>query len=73
MRKITKELMAKTRKELEKEAYKLRQEIGRLKLEEKVSLPKDTNLLKKKKKMLALILTLINEKRQIENMQKLTS
>lgn len=73
MRKITDELMAKTRQELEKEAYKLRQEIARLKLEKKVTIPKDTNLLKKKKKMLALILTLINEKVQKENIQKLTN
>lgn len=68
MKKITKEYKTKTRKELEKIVQHLREEIAKLRLEAKVNPPKDTNLLVKKRKTLALILTLISEKKQMEEM-----
>ncbi len=73
MRKINNEYREKTIKELEKEGQKLRQEIAKLKLEEKVNPAKDTNLLMKKRKRLAVILTLFTEKKQLEEISKLKS
>ncbi len=70
MKKITREYKGKTTSELEREAQRLRQEIAKLKLEVKINPPKDTNLLIKKRKELAIILTLISEKRQIEEINK---
>lgn len=57
------ELRSKTIKELEKEGDEIRKEIAKLQLDFKVNLPKDTNLLVKKRKRLALILTIMNEKK----------
>lgn len=64
MKKIRLELKGKSTGELEKEAQKLREEIAKLKLELRVNPPKDTNMLFKKKKKLAVILTLINESKE---------
>ncbi len=50
-------------KALEKEILKLREEIARLRLTFKISPPKDTNLLIKKRKELARMLTVLNEKK----------
>lgn len=66
MKKLTKDLQEKTIIELEKEAQTLRQEIGKLSIERKVRPEKDTNLIFKKKKQLAVMLTLIQEKRDLE-------
>lgn len=71
MKKLTKEYKTKTKEELEKLAQSLREEIAKLRLEVKVNPPKDTNLLIKKRKILALILTLITEKKQIEEIKKI--
>ena len=49
-------------KDLEKEIYNLRQEIAKLKLTFKVSPPKDTNLIIKKRKQLSKLLTVLKEK-----------
>ncbi len=66
MKKLTKELKSKTVVELNKEARSLREEIARLDLEAKANPPagssKDTNLLFKKRKRLAVILTLVSQK-----------
>ncbi len=66
MKKLTKDLKSKTVDELKKEAHSLREEIARLGLEAKVNPPaggsKDSNLLFKKRKRLAVILTLISQK-----------
>lgn len=73
MKKITREYRKKTTTELEKEAQRLRREIAKLKLEAKINPPKDTNLLIKKRKELAIILTLITEKKQMEEINKITN
>ncbi|MFN4212566.1 MAG: 50S ribosomal protein L29 [Microgenomates group bacterium] len=71
MKKAVREYKTKTLLELEKEAHRLREEIAKLKLESKINPPKDTNLLMKKRKTLAVILTLITEKKQMEEIKKL--
>ena len=63
MKKISREFKGKSVADLEKEEKKIREEIGKSKLELKVNPPKDSNALFKKRKKLAVILTLINEKK----------
>lgn len=53
----------KTRIEGEKEAVALKKEIVQLKIEKKVNPQKDTNLLMKKRKKLAQILTVIHSQK----------
>lgn len=69
MKKETKELKSKSLSELEKQAQSLREEIAKLKLEIKVNPAKDTNLLRKKRKKLAAILTIIAEKKETEKLK----
>jgi len=69
MKKKTSELKAKSISELEMAAQSLREEISKLKLEFKVTPAKDTNILLKKRKKLAVILTLIAEKQEIEKIK----
>jgi ribosomal protein L29 len=56
------ELKHRDIKILQEEINDLRKEIVNLKLESKLSPPKDVNSLYKKRKKLAAILTIINEK-----------
>lgn len=70
MRKIVQELKGKTIRQLEKEAAQLRTEIAKLRLMTKVSPGKDTNLIYKKRKRLAVILTLITEKKAMKELEK---
>lgn len=69
MKKNVKKLREKTIKELETEAQKLEKEITKLKLEWKMSQPKDTNVLYKKRKNLAVILTLLTAKKELEKIK----
>ena len=69
MKKITKELTEKTIKELEKEAQKLREEIAKEKLEFKVNKPKNTNSLFLKRKRLAVVLTILSQKNEMESLK----
>ncbi len=69
MKKLTSELRGRSVNELEKEAQKLREEIAKLKLETKVNAQKDTNVLIKKKKKLAVVLTFLTEKNEIEKVK----
>lgn len=64
MKKIRSEFKGKSEKDLNKEAMRVREEIARLKLELKVSPQKDTNLIFKKRKRLAVILTLLKENKK---------
>jgi ribosomal protein L29 len=66
MKKITKTYREKTSKELIKEIYPLREEIAKLQLSFKSNPPKDTNSLMKKRKQLAVLLTILSEKRDVE-------
>ena len=58
-----KEIRQKTVKELGKETEDLINEISKLKLEIKVNPPKDSNVFMKKKKRLAVVLTVLAEKK----------
>lgn len=58
-----KEMRQKTVKELEKEAKDLINEISKLRLEIKVNPPKDSNVFMKKRKRLAVVLTVLAEKK----------
>jgi ribosomal protein L29 len=63
MKKLTKELHTKTEKDLDKEVMSLREEIAKLMIERSVKPEKDSNTINKKKKRLAVVLTLINQKK----------
>lgn len=69
MKKSTKDLKNKTVKELLTQASSLREEIAKLTLSIKSTPPKDTNVLFKKKRELAVLLTVITEKKELENLQ----
>lgn len=65
MKKLTKELSGKSIKELAKQMETLRQEIAKLTLNEKVNPAKDTNTIPKKKKQLAVLLTILSQKKEL--------
>jgi ribosomal protein L29 len=62
MRKAAKELRVKTIEELEKESQTLRAEIAKMAIESKIKPEKDSNTVFKKRKRLAVILTMISQK-----------
>lgn len=66
MKKALKDLATKTIQELRKEEQTIRLELAHAKLENAVHAPKDTNTLMKKRKKLAVILTLLTEKKMQE-------
>ena len=72
MKKAIADLKTKSIKQLEIEISKLREEIAKLKLEIKINQPKDTNLLFKKRKQLARMLTVLTEKKEIERIKNLS-
>lgn len=65
MKKITKTYSSKTSKELNMEAVSIREEIAKLQLSFKSNPPKDTNSLTKKRKQLAVLLTVLSEKKEV--------
>lgn len=70
MKKQTKTYKDKTLKELEKEDSILREEIAKARLSFKSNPPKDSNILVKKRKQLAVLLTVLNEKKLTESLKK---
>lgn len=72
MKKLVKDYINKTIKEIDNELRILREEIARLKLESKVNPPKNTNFLIKKKKKLAVLLTILSQKQESEEIVKKT-
>lgn len=70
MKKNTKNLREKDIKELNKEIGNLKEEIAKLNLSKKSSPVKDTNLLFKKRKQLAVLLTILNEKKTVVEIKK---
>lgn len=70
MKKIAQELRQKAVKELQKEADQMRSEMAKLSLEFKTNMPKDTNTIVKKRKRLAVLLTILGEKQETEGEQK---
>lgn len=71
MRKTVKEMREKTIKELQLEAQKLKKEVARGKLEAKVNQPKNTNELFVKRKRLAILLTVLGEKKEAESLKQI--
>lgn len=71
MKKQTKDLQSKTIKELEKMSISLREEIAKLLLNRKVNPGKDVNNLFKKRKQLAVLLTVLSQKKDIEMLQNI--
>jgi len=65
MRKNTKLYNEKSSKELEIESTGIREEIAKMKLSFKSNPPKDTNILTKKRKQLAVLLTVLSGKKQV--------
>jgi len=72
MRKINRDLKDKALKELEKEAQNLYQEMAKLQLELKVNPGKDSNQIAKKRQRLAVALTLIQEKKNLDEVKRLS-
>ncbi len=70
MRKLAKEFKSKTMMELGKQRTSLVEEIAKLRLSEKAIPQKDTNLLMKKRKQLAVLLTVLTEKKETEELKK---
>lgn len=70
MKKQTKIYKEKTSKELEKMSGQLREEIAKTRLSFKSNPPKDSNSLAKKRKQLAVLLTVLTEKKTVEGLKK---
>ncbi|OGK17196.1 50S ribosomal protein L29 [Candidatus Roizmanbacteria bacterium RIFCSPHIGHO2_01_FULL_39_12c] len=71
MRKIINEIKKKSITELENETVNLRNELAKLKLESAVNQVKDTNIIMKKRKELAVVLTILGQKKEIEKINNL--
>lgn len=71
MKKITKEFEDKTVPALEKELGELRKEIALMTVNARVNPAKDTNIIVKKKKRLAVLLTIVNHKKRIDQIKKI--
>jgi ribosomal protein L29 len=65
MNKNIKKFNEKTIKELEKEIQLTREEISKQQLSFKNNPPKDTNVIVKKRKQLAMMLTVLSEKKSV--------
>ncbi len=70
MKKIAEKYRKMKLSDLSRKEQELRKEIAKLKLELKVSPPKDTNLLGKKRRELAVLLTIKREKEFLEVRKK---
>jgi ribosomal protein L29 len=70
MKKTFKEIKDKSIKELEKETGSLRAEIAKLNLEAKINPPKNTNTRFLKRKRLAVMLTVLGQKQELEKINK---
>ena len=70
MKKLYKKINSQSTKDLEKEIVKLRGDIAKEALTMKVNPPKDSNSVFQKRKTLAVYLTVLSEKRELETLQK---
>lgn len=70
MKKITKEFEDKIISALEKESGEMRKEIAIMTVNTRVNPAKDTNTITKKKKRLAVLLTVITQKKMSEKLEK---
>lgn len=64
MRKSAQDLRQKSAKEMNKEIDQIRAELAKLRLEMKTNPPKDTNVIVKKRKRLAILLTILGENQE---------
>lgn len=69
MKKIVKEYKDKSAKELGVEEKKLRDELNKSIMETKVKQEKDTNLVSKKRKRLAIVLTIKSIKEEVDKLK----
>jgi ribosomal protein L29 len=72
MKKSFSELLGKSVEDLKKEAESLRSEMVKLTMEAASNPQKDSNLLGKKKKRLAVVLTALTQKEEAEKLAKQT-
>ncbi len=70
MKKLTKKIKNQTGSELEKEIVKMRNDIAKQRLNMKVNPPKDINALYKKRKALAVYLTVLSERKESTQLEK---
>jgi len=68
MKKYATEFRKKTVKELEKESKDIKNEIEKLKIDWVVNKPKNTNVISSKQKKLSVLLTVLSEKKELENL-----
>lgn len=73
MKKTVKQYEEKTVALLLKEAEELKKEIGKMSLEAQTNPQKDTNALMKKRKALAVLLTVLSEKKLLEQAKAVKS
>ena len=70
MKKYATEFRKKTVKELEKESKDIKNEIEKLKIDWVVNKPKNTNVISSKQKKLSVLLTVLSEKKELENLEE---
>lgn len=70
MRKTTAEVSKMKIADIQKQIQTTREEIAKLRLEKRVSPQKDSNLITKKRKRLAVMLTVLSEKQDAELVKK---
>ncbi|OGK31555.1 50S ribosomal protein L29 [Candidatus Roizmanbacteria bacterium RIFCSPHIGHO2_12_FULL_33_9] len=68
MKKYATEFRKKTVKELEKESKDIKNEIEKLKIDWVVNKPENTNVISSKQKKLSVLLTVLSEKKELENL-----
>ena len=66
MRKLVQDIQSKSVKDLEKEIWSIRHDMAKTTLEQQAQPVKDSNVIPKKKKQLAILLTVLNDKNQKE-------
>ena len=70
MKKYATEFRKKTVKELEKESKDIKNEIEKLKIDWVVNKPENTNVISSKQKKLSVLLTVLSEKKELENLEE---
>jgi len=70
MKKYATEFRKKTVKDLEKESNDIKNEIEKLKIDWVVNKPKNTNVISSKQKKLSVLLTVLSEKKELENLEE---
>ncbi len=69
MKKYAIEFRKQSEAELVKESLKLKNEINKLKIEWGINKPKNTNIISNKLKRLSVLMTLLGEKKELEELE----